>query len=84
MPLKAFARDQIWCAIVTLTLVWKAMLAFTNHQTHCWEHNCPRFRLFTVPTVIARTAERTSPIWTPPRCLEDEVRTIPAEYAVLA
>ena len=49
LPLKAFAQNQIWCAIVALT----------THEARRWEPKRLRLRLFTIPTVLARTGRRT-------------------------
>ncbi|PFG33032.1 IS1380 family transposase [Sanguibacter antarcticus] len=62
LPLKAFAQNQIWCAIVALAgdlLAWMGMLALTDHQARRWEPKRLRLRLFTIPAVIARTGRRT-------------------------
>ena len=62
LPLKAFAQNQIWCAIVALAsdlLAWMGMLALTTHEARRWEPKRLRLRLFTIPAVITRTARRT-------------------------
>lgn len=62
LPLKAFAQNQIWCAIVALAtdlLAWMAMLALTGHEARRWEPKRLRLRLFTIPAVLARTGRRT-------------------------
>lgn len=62
LPLKAFAQNQIWCAIVALAsdlLAWMGMLALTGHEARRWEPKRLRLRLFTIPAVLARTGRRT-------------------------
>ena len=60
LPLKAFAQNKIWCAIVALAsdlLAWMGMLALTGHKARRWEPN--RLRLFMIPAALACTGRRT-------------------------
>lgn len=62
LPLKSFAANQIWCAIVALAgdlLAWMTMLALPTHQARRWEPKRLQLRLFTIPATLARTARRT-------------------------
>lgn len=61
-PLKAFAQNQIWCAIVALAgdlLAWMGMLSLAGHEARRWDPKRLRLRLFTIPAVLARTGRRT-------------------------
>ena len=61
LPLKSFAANQIWCAIVALAsdlLAWMGMLALHGHHARRWEPKALRFRLFTIPATLARTGRR--------------------------
>lgn len=60
--LKAFAQNQIWCAIVALAgnlPAWVGMLALAGHEARRWEPKHLRLRLSAIPTVLARTGRRT-------------------------
>lgn len=62
LPLHRFAGNQIWCAIVVLAaelLAWTQMLAFTGHDARRWEPKRLRFRIFTIPAILARTGRQT-------------------------
>ena len=61
LPLASFAANRIWCAVVALAAeitAWMQMLAFTDHQAHRWEPKKLRYRIFTIPATLARTARR--------------------------
>lgn len=62
LPLHGFAQNRIWCALVALALditAWMQTLALTDHHARRWEPKRLRYRLFTIPATIARTARRT-------------------------
>ncbi len=61
LPLKSFAANQIWCAVVALAAeitAWMQTLALHGHQARRWEPKTLRFRLFTIPATLARTGRR--------------------------
>ena len=61
LPLHSFAANQIWCAIVALATeitAWMQMLALHDHPARRWEPKTLRFRLFTIPATLARSARR--------------------------
>src|SRR3712207_2295230 len=61
LPLHDFAQNQIWCAIVALAcdlLAWMQLLALTWHPARRWEPKRLRFRLYSLPGALARTARR--------------------------
>jgi len=61
LPLASFAANQIWCAVVALAAeitAWMQMLALTDHQARRWEPKKLRYRIFTIPATLARTARR--------------------------
>jgi len=61
LPLHDFNQNRIWCALVALAAeitAWTQLLAFTGHEARRWEPKRLRYRLFTVPAVLARTGRR--------------------------
>jgi hypothetical protein len=61
LPLHDFNQNQIWCAIVTLAAeitAWMQLLALTGHPARRWEPKRLRYRLFTVPAVLASTGRQ--------------------------
>jgi hypothetical protein len=61
LPLKTFAANQIWCAIVALAAeitAWMQLLALHGHQARRWEPKKLRYRLFSIPATVARTGRR--------------------------
>ena len=61
LPLHSFAANQIWCAVVALATeitAWMQMLALHGHPARRWEPKALRFRLFTIPATLARSARR--------------------------
>ncbi len=61
LPLHSFAANRIWCAVVALAseiTAWMQMLALPNHPARRWEPKALRFRLFTIPATLARSARR--------------------------
>jgi len=73
-PLRDFAQNRIWLAVVTLAqelLAWTGLLALTGHPARRWEPKRLRLRLFTVAGTLAHRSRqtwlrlsRTAP-WTP-------------------
>jgi hypothetical protein len=62
LPLQGFGQNQVWCQIVALAsdlLAWMGMLALADHQARRWEPKRLRWRLFTVPAMLARRARVT-------------------------
>ena len=63
LPLKTFNQNRIWCAIVALAgdiTAWMGILALTGHPARRWEPKKLRYRLFTIPATLARTARRVT------------------------
>lgn len=61
LPLKGFAANRIWIAIVQLAadlLAWAAQLALSGHDAARWEPKRLRLRLFSIPATLARTGRR--------------------------
>jgi hypothetical protein len=61
LPLHGFAQNQLWCAVVMLAVditAWMQLLALHDHQARRWEPKRLRYRLFSVPAVLARTGRR--------------------------
>ena len=61
LPLYSFAQNQIWCALVSLALditAWMQTIALTHQQARRWEPKRLRYRLFTIPATLARTARQ--------------------------
>ena len=61
LPLKSFAANQIWCAVVGLAselTAWMQTLALHGHAARRWEPKALRFRLFTIPATLARSGRR--------------------------
>ena len=61
LPLKSFAANQIWCAVVALATeitAWMQTLALHGHAARRWEPKTLRFRLFTMPATLARSGRR--------------------------
>lgn len=57
LPLHGFAQNQIWCALVALACeltAWMQLLALTNQPARRWEPKRLRYRLYTIPAVLAR------------------------------
>jgi hypothetical protein len=62
LPLQGFGQNQVWCQIVALAvdlLTWMGMPALADHQARRWEPKRVRWRLFTVPAMLARRARVT-------------------------
>jgi hypothetical protein len=60
LPLKGFARNQLWCEIVSLAcelLAWTQMLALTGNGRR-WEPKRLRLRLFSVAGRLASSSRR--------------------------
>ena len=63
LPLYSFAQNQIWCALVSLALditAWMQTIALTDQQARRWEPKRLRYRLFTIPATLARTARQVT------------------------
>ena len=62
LPLKGFAGNQIWCAIVMLAsdlIAWTQLIGFDPaHEASRWEPKKLRLRVFTIPAAIARHSRR--------------------------
>lgn len=61
LPLKGFAQNQIWLALVELAcdlLAWTQMLALTGTTARRWEPKKLRTRLFSTAARLARHARR--------------------------
>ena len=61
LPLKGFAANRVWIAIVQLAadlLAWQALLALSGHDAARWEPKRLRLRLFTIPATLAHTGRR--------------------------
>ncbi|NTW42460.1 MAG: IS1380 family transposase [Cellulomonadaceae bacterium] len=61
LPLRSFAANQIWCAVVALATeitAWMQLLALHGHDARRWEPKKLRFALFTIPATIARSGRR--------------------------
>lgn len=62
LPLKGFAANQIWCAIVMLAadlIAWTQLIGFdAEHEARRWEPKKIRLRVFTIPAAIARHSRR--------------------------
>ncbi len=61
LPLMGFDQNRIWCAIVALAneiTAWMGLLALPGHQARRWEPKKLRYRLFTIPATLARTARQ--------------------------
>lgn len=62
LPLKGFAANQIWCAIVMLAadlIAWTQLIGFDPcHEASRWEPKKLRLRVFTIPAAIARHSRR--------------------------
>ena len=62
LPLKGFAANQLWCAIVMLAtdlIAWTQLIGFdARHEASRWEPKKLRLRVFTIPAVIARHSRR--------------------------
>ena len=57
LPLHGFAQNQIWCAIVALACeltAWMQLLALADEPARRWEPKPLRYRLYTIPAVLAR------------------------------
>ena len=57
LPLHGFAQNQIWCAIVALACeltAWMQLLALHDQPARRWEPKRLRYRLFTIPALLAR------------------------------
>jgi hypothetical protein len=62
LPLHDFNQNRIWCALATLAAeitAWAQLLAFTDHPARRWEPKRLRYRLFTIPAVLASTGRRS-------------------------
>jgi len=61
LPLKDFAQNQIWIAVVQLAaelIAWMQMLALAGTDARRWEPKRLRLRLFSVAGTIARRSRR--------------------------
>jgi len=61
LPLKDFAQNRIWVAVVQLATeltAWMQMLALTGTDARRWEPKRLRLRLFSVAGTIARRSRR--------------------------
>ena len=61
LPLKGYAANRIWIAIVQLAAdlqAWHALLALPGHAAACWEPKRVRLHLFSIPATLARTGRR--------------------------
>ncbi|WP_158852458.1 IS1380 family transposase [Saccharothrix deserti] len=61
LPLRGFAQNRIWVAIVALAVeltAWTQMLALPDHDARRWEPKRLRLRLFSVAGRIARHARQ--------------------------
>lgn len=61
LPLKDFAQNRIWIAVVQLATeltVWMQMLALAGTDARRWEPKRLRLRLFSVAGIIARRSRR--------------------------
>jgi len=61
LPLHGFDANRIWCAVVALAAeitAWMQLLALTGHPARRWEPKKLRYRLFTVPAILARTGRQ--------------------------
>jgi len=61
LPLKDFAQNQIWIAVVQLATeltAWMQMLALVGTDARRWEPKRLRLRLFSVAGTIARRSRR--------------------------
>jgi len=59
LPLYSLAQNQIWCHLVMLAVeltAWMQLLALTSHDARRWEPKRLRYRLFSIPATLARTA----------------------------
>ncbi len=57
LPLHGFAQNRIWCAIVALACeltAWMQLLALHDQPARRWEPKRLRYRLFTIPALLAR------------------------------
>ena len=62
LPLHGFTQNQIWCAIVALAselTSWMQLLAFHKEHARRWEPKRLRYRLYTIPAVLARGSRQT-------------------------
>jgi Transposase DDE domain group 1 len=62
LPLKDFAQNQVWVAVVQLAAeltAWMQILAFTGTPARTWEPKKLRHRLFSIAARIVRRARRT-------------------------
>ena len=61
LPLRDFAQNQIWCAIVALAadlVAWMQTLALTAHEARRWEPKRLRLRLLSIAGRRAVTGRR--------------------------
>lgn len=62
LPLKGFAANQLWCAIVMLAtdlIAWTQLIGFDPaREASRWEPKKLRLRVFTIPAAIARHSRR--------------------------
>ncbi|MEV0048322.1 transposase [Nocardia rhamnosiphila] len=60
LPVKSFAANQVWLALVALDLTaWMQIPALTHHQARRWEPKTSRLHLLSLPGHIARHTQRT-------------------------
>ena len=63
LPLHSFNQNRIWMQIVALASelqAWTGMLALAGHEARRWEPKRLRYRLFTIPATIAKTARQVT------------------------
>lgn len=61
LPLKGFGQNRIWCQLVALAselTAWMGLLAHPTAEARRWEPKRLRYRLFSIPAIIARTGRR--------------------------
>jgi hypothetical protein len=59
LQLRAFAANQIWCAVVASEITaWMRLLALTDHEGRRWEPKTLKFRLIKIPATLARSVRR--------------------------
>ena len=61
LPLHGFGQNRIWCQLVALAselTAWMGLLAHPTAEARRWEPKRLRFRLFSIPAIIARTGRR--------------------------
>lgn len=62
LPLHGYGQNRIWCQLVALAselTAWMGLLAHPAGAARRWEPKRLRYRLYTIPAVIAHTGRRT-------------------------